>query len=101
MISTLRKRAEWRLKACRIPPGAASVPSGKYDVIFDGRAMVSLFGRVCRSIFAENAQKGFSLLQGKTGEKSHPKGLHCGDDALLLGGYGTQPFDSEGVSGKK
>ena len=49
--------------------GAASVPSGKYDVIFDGRAMVSLLGAFAGVFFAENAQKGFSLLQGKTGEK--------------------------------
>ena len=50
--------------------------------------------------FAENAQKGFSLLQGKTGEKIASERVTLRDDALLLGGYGTQPFDSEGVSGK-
>lgn len=80
--------------------GAASVPSGKYDVIFDGRAMVSLLGAFAGVFFAENAQKGFSLLQGKTGEKIASEGVTLRDDALLLGGYGTQPFDSEGVSGK-
>ena len=80
--------------------GAVSVPSGKYDVIFDGRAMVSLLGAFAGVFFAENAQKGFSLLQGKTGEKIASEGVTLRDDALLLGGYGTQPFDSEGVSGK-
>ena len=80
--------------------GAASVPSGKYDVIFDGRAMVSLLGAFAGVFFAENAQKGFSLLQGKTGEKIASERVTLRDDALLLGGYGTQPFDSEGVSGK-
>ena len=80
--------------------GAVSVPSGKYDVIFDGRAMVSLLGAFAGVFFAENAQKGFSLLQGKTGEKIASERVTLRDDALLLGGYGTQPFDSEGVSGK-
>ena len=39
-------------------------------------------------------------MQGKTGEKIASERVTLRDDALLLGGYGTQPFDSEGVSGK-
>lgn len=80
--------------------GASSVPSGKYDIILDGRAMVSLLGAFAGVFFAENTQKGFSLLQGKTGEKIASEKVTLRDDALLAGGYGTQPFDSEGVSGK-
>lgn len=80
--------------------GAASVPSGKYDIILDKRAMVSLLGAFAGVFFAENAQKGFSLLKGKSGEKIASEKVTLRDDALLEGGYGTQPFDSEGVSGK-
>ena len=80
--------------------GAASVPSGKYDIILDGRAMVSLLGAFAGIFFGENAQKGFSMLQGKTGTKIASEKVTLRDDALLEGGYGTQPFDSEGVSGK-
>ena len=80
--------------------GAASVPSGKYDVILDKRAMVSLLGAFAGVFFAENAQKGFSLLKGKSGEIIASEKVTLRDDALLEGGYGTQPFDSEGVSGK-
>lgn len=80
--------------------GAASVPSGKYAVILDGRAMVSLLGAFAGIFFAESVQKGFSLLNGKTGEKIASEAVTLRDDALLAGGYGTQPFDSEGVSGK-
>ena len=54
--------------------GAASVPSGKYDVIFDGRAMVSLLGAFAGVFFAENAQKGFSLLQAN-GRKIASEGV--------------------------
>ena len=42
--------------------GASSVPSGKYDVVLDGRAMVALLGAFAGIFFAENVQKGFSLL---------------------------------------
>ena len=80
--------------------GASSVPSGKYDVILDGRTMVSLLGAFAGVFFGENAQKGCSLLKGKTGERIASEKVTLRDDALLAGGYGTQPFDSEGVSGK-
>ncbi len=80
--------------------GASSVPSGKYDVILDGRAVVSLLGAFAGIFFAESVQKGFSMLNDKTGEKIASEKVTLRDDALLKGGYGTQPFDSEGVSGK-
>ena len=80
--------------------GATSVPSGKYDIILDGRAMVSLLGAFAGIFFAESVQKGFSMLNDKTGTKIASDKVTLRDDALLKGGYGTQPFDSEGVSGK-
>ncbi|MDO4531204.1 MAG: metallopeptidase TldD-related protein, partial [Bacillota bacterium] len=80
--------------------GAASVASGKYDIILEGRAMVALLGAFSGIFFGENAQKGFSMLHGKIGERIASAQVTLRDDALLTGGYGTQPFDSEGVSGK-
>ncbi len=80
--------------------GAASVPSGQYAVVFDARATVALLGAFVGVFFAENVQKGFSLLQGKVGEKIAADAVTVRDDALLFGGYATCPFDSEGVSGK-
>lgn len=80
--------------------GAASVPSGSYDVVLDGRAMVPLLGAFSGVFFGENVQKGFSLLQNKTGQKIASDAVTLRDDALLTGGYASTPFDSEGVSGK-
>jgi len=80
--------------------GAGSVSSGKYDIVLEDRAMVSLLGAFAGIFFAENVQKGFSMLNGKTGTKIASEKVTLRDDALLKGGYGTQPFDSEGVSGK-
>ncbi len=80
--------------------GASSVASGKYDIVLDGRAMVSLLGSFAGVFFGENVQKGFSMLKEKTGKKIASEKVTLRDDALLKGGYGTQPFDSEGVSGK-
>lgn len=80
--------------------GASSVPSGKYDVVLDGRAMVALLGAFAGIFFAENVQKGFSLLKDRTGAKIASEKVTLRDDALLPGGYASIPFDSEGVSGK-
>ncbi len=80
--------------------GAASVPSGKYDVILDVKAMVALLGAFGGVFFAENVQKGFSLLQDKVGQAIASEKVTLRDDALLEGGYASTPFDSEGVSGK-
>ena len=80
--------------------GAASVASGKYDVVLGNRTMVSLLGAFCGVFFGENVQKGFSLLKDKTGTKIASAQVTLRDDALLPGGYASVPFDSEGVSGK-
>lgn len=80
--------------------GAASVPSGKYAAVLHGEAMVALLGAFCGVFYAENVQKGFSLLGGKIGEVIAAPAVTLRDDALLPGGYASTPFDSEGVSGK-
>lgn len=80
--------------------GAAAVPSGAYDVVLDGRAMVALLGAFAGVFYGETVQKGFSLLGGKTGQQIASPAVTLRDDALLAGGYASVPFDSEGVSGK-
>ena len=81
--------------------GAASVPSGKYDAVLYGEAMVALLGAFCGIFYAENVQKGFSLLGGKLGQNIASTVVTLRDDALLTGGYASTPFDSEGVSDRK
>lgn len=80
--------------------GAASVPSGKYDAVLHGEAAVALLGAFCGVFFAENAQKGFSMLAGRMGENIASPAVTLRDDALLPDGYASTPFDDEGVSGK-
>lgn len=80
--------------------GAASVPSGKYGVVLHGEAVVALLGAFCGVFYAENVQKGFSLLEGRLGEQIASPAVTLRDDALLPGGYASTPFDSEGVPGR-
>ena len=62
--------------------------------------MVSFLGTFAEVFFAENAQKGFSLLNGRQGEKIAADCITLRDDALLDGGYASAPFDSEGTAGQ-
>ncbi len=78
--------------------GAQSVPSGSYEVVLDAEVMAALLQAFCGVFFAENAQKGFSLLGGKTGEKIAADCVCLRDDALLENGFASVPFDSEGTA---
>lgn len=80
--------------------GASTVDSGNYAAILDGKAMTSLLSSFCGIFFAENVQKGFSLMKDKLGVTVAAPCLTLRDDALLDGGYSSVPFDSEGVAGK-
>ena len=80
--------------------GAISLASGKYDVVWDCRAMASLLGVFAGVFFGESVQRGFSLLAGKVGSQIASEKVTLRDDALLPDGYASIPFDSEGVSGR-
>ena len=73
---------------------------GNYAAVLYGETMVALLGAFCGIFYAENVQKGFSLLGGKLGQNIASAAVTLRDDALLPGGYASTPFDSEGVSGK-
>jgi len=81
--------------------GAASIPSKTYPVVFDNKTANSLFMAFCSVFFAEQAQKGFSLLKGKEGEQVAASIITLRDDPD--GGeesFGKVAFDSEGVATK-
>lgn len=73
------------------------IASGKYKVVLDGPVMANFLGVFCGVFFAENIQKGFSMLGGKVGEQIAADCVTLRDDPLLPEGYASTPFDSEGV----
>lgn len=78
--------------------GAKSIPAGNYATVLDGNVVADLLRTFCGIFFAENTQKGFSLLNGKEGEKIASSLVTIEDLPLLAGGYASTPFDSEGVA---
>ncbi len=78
--------------------GGKSIPSGKYKIIINNEAMVSLLGTFSSIFNSEQAQKGLSLLQGKEGEKIAADIVTLIDDPHLKNGLGSCSFDDEGVA---
>ena len=76
---------------------ANSVKSGKYKVIFKNEAFSSLIAQFIENFYAENVQKGFSLLKGKIGTKIASDIITIKDLPLLKEGLASCSFDSEGV----
>jgi PmbA protein len=65
--------------------------------VFSPDAAISFFSCFLPAFYAENAQKGFSLLKGKTGEQIAASIVSIRDDGICEASFGSQPFDSEGV----
>lgn len=78
--------------------GAVTVPSGKYDVIFDGRQFRSFLSAFAGVFSAKNAQLGLSLLAGKEGSAVAAACVTLTDDPMRDGSPMQTPFDGEGVA---
>ncbi|MCL2641003.1 MAG: TldD/PmbA family protein, partial [Phycisphaerales bacterium] len=78
--------------------GASSIASGDYPILFDRDPAIELFQAFAGIFFAENVQKGFSLLKDKLGTAIAAKGITLRDDAHCDVSFITIPFDSEGVT---
>ena len=93
-----KKLAEDGLKEALSRVGGKSIASGKYKIIINNEAMVSLLGTFDSIFDAEQAQKGLSLLKDKEGEVIASDILTLIDDPHLKDGLGTTAFDDEGVA---
>lgn len=78
--------------------GAKSVKSSKYNIVFENECFTELFSCFIDSFFAENVQKGFSLLKGKLNQQISSDLITILENPLMEKGYGSTSFDSEGVA---
>ena len=78
--------------------GAADIPTGKYNIVFDGTQMRSLLSAFSPSFSAKNAILGMSMLAGKEGEKIAADIVTITDDAMREGCPVQTSFDGEGVA---
>jgi PmbA protein len=88
------ERAIRRLNARKVE--TASVP-----VVFEPRTARSLLGHIFSAVNGDAVYRDSSFLAGKLGQKVAADQITVYDDGLLPGGFGTSPFDDEGVATRR
>ena len=77
--------------------GARKVKTARVPVIFDPMVSRSLLDTVAQAVNGDAIYRGASFLAGKLGEKIAGENITVIDDGIMPGGFGTSPFDDEGV----
>jgi PmbA protein len=77
--------------------GGRKVKTQKVPIVFDQQVSKSLIGEIADAVNGDSIYRGASFLAGKLGEKIAGDNITIVDDGTMTGGFGTSPFDSEGV----
>jgi len=88
-----RKAAERALRRL----GARKVPTTRVPVVFDQRTARSVLGSLFDAVTGDAIYRKASFLAGKLGQKIAAESVTVIDDGTLRGGFGSAPFDDEGV----
>jgi len=73
----------------------------KVPVVFDRRISSSLVGHLASAINGSAIARKTSFLRDKLGERLFAPGINVIDDPLRRRGLRSQPFDAEGVAGRR
>ena len=77
--------------------GARKVKTAKVPIVFDPQMARSLVDHIFEAVNGDAIYRGASFLAGKLGEKIAGENVTVIDDGTIRGGFGTSPFDGEGV----
>ncbi len=77
--------------------GARKVKTTRVPIVFDQLVARSLLENVFEAVNGDSIYRGASFLAGKLGERVAGQNVTVIDDGTMPGGFGTSPFDSEGV----
>ena len=77
--------------------GARKVKTARVPIIFDPLVSRSLLDTISQAVNGDAIYRGASFLAGKLGEKIAGENITVIDDGIMPGGFGTSPFDDEGV----
>ena len=81
----LRKLGARKVSTCRVP------------VVFDPETAASLIAHVFDAVRGDTIYRSASFLTGKLGQRVAGENMTLVDDGLRPGGFGSRPFDDEGV----
>ena len=77
--------------------GAKRGKTKKVPVVFDPMVATSILEHIFEGINGDSVYRGASFLAGKLGQKIAGEGVTVIDDGTIVGGFGTSPFDGEGI----
>jgi PmbA protein len=77
--------------------GARKVKTQKVPIVFDRQTSRSLLDHIFEAVNGDAVYRHSSYLSGKLGEKVAGPNITVIDDGTIPGGFGTSPFDGEGV----
>jgi PmbA protein len=77
--------------------GARKVKTAHVPVVLDPMVASSILGHIFEGINGDSVYRGASFLAGKLGQKIAGDQVTVVDDGTMPGGFGTGPFDGEGI----
>ncbi|HZQ66912.1 MAG TPA: TldD/PmbA family protein [Terriglobales bacterium] len=77
--------------------GARKVKTARVPVVFDPMVANSILDHIFEGVNGDSVYRGASFLAGKLGQKIASDAVTIVDDGTIPGGFGTSPFDGEGV----
>jgi PmbA protein len=86
---TLRRLGARKVATCRVP------------VVFDQETAGSLLGHLCAALSGYALYRGASFLVGQLGSRIASEALTVYDDGRMPRGFGSRPFDGEGLPTRK
>ncbi|HET9180546.1 MAG TPA: metallopeptidase TldD-related protein [Candidatus Angelobacter sp.] len=81
--------------------GARKISSTRVPIVFDRTVASSLLEHISEAASGDAIYRHSSFLVGKLGEKIAGENVTIVDDGAMPGGFGTTPFDGEGVPTRK
>ncbi len=77
--------------------GARKAKTAQVPVVFDPMVSTSILEHIFEGVNGDSVYRGASFLAGKLGQKIAGDNVNVIDDGTIPGGFGTSPFDGEGV----
>jgi PmbA protein len=77
--------------------GARKIKTQRVPIVFDRQSAGALLDHIFDAVNGDAIYRHASFLSGKLGQKVFGSNLTVIDDGTIPGGFGTRPFDGEGV----
>jgi PmbA protein len=77
--------------------GARKISSTEAPIVLDPMVSVSILGNIFEGATGDAVYRQSSFMAGKIGQKIAGSNITVIDDGTIVGGFGSEPFDGEGV----